>query len=177
MPNKPAQEKRRCATCGKRTRQWIKTAKGYECKTHDQKKGDTDMSATSSKKPHDPATDPTIKENLITMNLRCDLSDAEKAAIAAEMAEAQAELGRVESEKKAVTKEFSGRIGRLERTISLKATSYSQGWEMRDVQCVEIMDRCAGTMTVKRMDTGEKVNSRKLTDKEKVLELPLGEQK
>lgn len=124
-------------------------------------------------KPYDKATDPTIEERTVKMCLKCELTEAEKAELASKMAEHQADLEHLEDEKKAVTKDFASRIELVQGTIRRESGTYRQGWEMRDVECVEITDKRAGTLTVVRQDTGEIVKIRPLTQEERELKLPV----
>lgn len=171
MPNHPAQEKRTCATCGDRTRKWTKTETGYQCENcaPPNEGGSEEM----SKKPYDRATDPAIEERTIKKMLRVILTGEEKADLAERMAEHRADLQRLEDEKKQITKDFASRIELAQGTIRQESSTYLQGWEMRDVECIEITDKRAGFLTVVRQDTGEEVSRRKLTAEEMELKLPM----
>lgn len=126
-----------------------------------------------SKKPYDPATDPTIDERPIKKMLRVNLTTEERAQLAERMAEHQADLQRLVDEKKQITKEFASRIELVQGNIRQESSTYLQGWELREVQCSEVTDKRAGFLTVVRLDTGEEVSRRKLTTEEMELNLPL----
>ena len=111
---------------------------------------------------YDPATDPSIKERPVKNLLKCELTEQEKDRLASDMADMQADLERLEDEKKVVTKDYAGRIEQTQATIRKQANTYRQGWEVR-----------VGTCTTKRLDTGEIVRTRNLTQDELQGELPL----
>ena len=121
----------------------------------------------------DKSVDPTIEERPIKKMLRVNLTTEERAELAERMAEHQADLQRLEDEKKQITKEFASRIELVQGNIRQESSTYLQGWELREVQCSEVTDRRAGFLTVVRLDTGEEVSRRKLTQEELELKLPM----
>lgn len=109
------------------------------------------------------ATSPNVQENMFTDMARCDLTPEELQELAKLMADSQLELERLEGEKASVTKSYASRIEAVKANIRERSGTFRQGWEMRDVDHVEIKDFDLGTCTLLRMDTGEIVKSRKLT--------------
>jgi hypothetical protein len=112
------------------------------------------------------ATSPNVQENQFTDMARCDLTPDELQEVAKEMADDQLELERLEGEKASVTKSYASKIESVKARIREKSGTFRQGWEMRDVDHVEIKDFGIGTCTLIRMDTGETVKARKLTTAE-----------
>lgn len=109
------------------------------------------------------ATSPNVQENMFTDMARCDLTPEELQELAKLMADSQLELERLEGEKASVTKSYASKIEAVKANIRERSGTFRQGWEMRDVDHVEIKDFDLGTCTLLRMDTGEIVKSRKLT--------------
>lgn len=114
----------------------------------------------------DRATSPNVQENIFTDMARCELTPEERQELAKEMADDQLELEKLEGEKAAVTKSYASRIESVKSRIREKSGTFRQGWEMREVDHVEVKDFDLGTCTLSRMDTGEVVRQRKLTSAE-----------
>jgi arginine deiminase len=121
------------------------------------------MKGSSSAFKIERATSPNVQENLFSDMARCDLTQEELQDLAREMADDQLELERLEGEKASVTKSYGSRIESVKARIREKSGTFRQGWEMREVEHVEVKDFDLGTCTLLRMDTGEVVKSRKLT--------------
>jgi hypothetical protein len=119
------------------------------------------------------ATDPRIKERPIKKLLRVELTEEEKRELAEGMAEKQAELESLEDEKKAVAKDYASRIESTQGEIRRKSSIYRQGWEVRETDCVEIMDYNRAEVRIVRLDTSEVLNRRKMTQDELTLPLPV----
>lgn len=122
------------------------------------------------------ATSPRIKERPIKKMLRCDLTEKEKAELAATMAEDQAKLESLEDEKKAVASDYKSRIEQTQGTIRRNSATYRQGWELRETECSEIHDYERAEFRIVRLDTGEFVKCRPMTQDELTLSLPLEEE-
>ena len=54
----------------------------------------------------------------------------------------------------------------VQANVRQASNTYRQGWELRDVECVETKDMNRGTLCVVRQDTGETVRTRKLSQSE-----------
>lgn len=113
-----------------------------------------------------PEIDPRVKERPTKSKLRVFLTEDEKRVLAERMAEKQAELETLEDEKKAITKEYGSKIDLVTGEIRLASNTYRQGWELRDVECSEVWDYPRGTVYVKRLDTGEIIKSRRMSQDE-----------
>lgn len=113
------------------------------------------------------ATSPNVQENRFTDLARCDLTPEELQEIAKGMADDQLELEKLEGEKASVTKSYGSRIESVKARIREKSGTFRQGWEMREVDHIEIKDFDLGTCTLMRTDTGEVVKTRKLTTSER----------
>lgn len=123
------------------------------------------------------ATDPRIKERPIKKMLRCDLTEEEKRELAEQMAEDQAKLKSLEDEKKAVASDYKSRIEQVQGSININSSTYLQGWEMRETSCSEVMDYTKAEVSIVRLDTGEVIKRRGMTQDELTLSLPIEEDK
>ena len=123
-------------------------------------------SVTMSGKDFAAATDPRTSEMENVQCLRCDLTREELDDLANRLAEEQLELQELEEQKKAVAKDFAGRIEAIQARIKSGSNTFRQKWEMRDVDCIETKDFDRGICFNVRMDTGETIKSRKLTNAE-----------
>ena len=121
----------------------------------------------------DDATNPNIKERPMKSMLKCILTEEDKRTLADELANKQAELENLENEKKAVAKDYASRIELTQATISTSSNTYRQGWEVREVECSEIMDYERGEVRCVRLDTMETYKRRKMTQDELQYALPL----
>ncbi|MEF2146678.1 MAG: hypothetical protein V3573_14625 [Desulfovibrionaceae bacterium] len=123
------------------------------------------MEGTAAAK-FDRATSPNVQENIFTDMARCDLTQEELQELAKVMADDQLELERLEGEKGSIAKAYASKIEAVKARIREKSGTFRQGWEMRDVDHVEVKDFDRGTCTLSRLDTGEVVKRRKLTTAE-----------
>lgn len=119
------------------------------------------------------AASPRIKEKEFREVLRCELTKEELDELAGRLAEEQLELQELEEQKKAVTKDFAGKIEAVQARIRSGSNTFRQRWEMREVECVEVKDYLSGELYSKRLDTGEVLKRRKLTSAELERELPI----
>lgn len=99
-------------------------------------------------------------------------NDEEKAGIAEKMAHMVEEAGDLEDQKKAVTKDFDGRIQAAKNTVSSCAQKLNSGYEMRDIQCEVRRDYERKVVEYIREDTGEIARSRSMSSVELQQELP-----
>lgn len=121
------------------------------------------------------ATNPRIKERPVKKMLRHELTDDEKRELAERMAEDQAKLETLVDEKKAVASDYKSRIENVQGTIRLASSTYRQGWEIRETQCSEIYDYDKAVFSIVRLDTGEEIKRRGMTQDELTLPLPMEE--
>ena len=132
-----------------------------------------DKSVTMTGEEFKGATNPRIKEKEFRDVLRCELTKEELDDLAGSLAEQQLELQELEEQKKAVTKDFAGKIEAVQARIRSGPNTFRQRWEMREVECVEVKDFIRGECFSKRLDTGEVIKRRKLTSAELERELPI----
>ncbi len=99
--------------------------------------------------------------------LPCVLSDAEIQARGEELAEAELARQRLVAEKKAAAEAFKGPIAEQVDLISKLSKEISEEVEMRDVEVSHRPDFENGVVDVVRMDTGEVVESRAMTDEDR----------
>lgn len=112
------------------------------------------------------ATSPNVQETLGTGIYRVDLTEEEKRDLAENIADDQLELEKLEGEKSSITKDYASRIEAVRARIKASSSTYRQGFEMREVDHVEKKDFDLGTCTLIRLDTGEIIKARKLTNAE-----------
>lgn len=132
-----------------------------------------DKSVTMTGEEFAAATSPRIKEKEFRDVLRCELTKEELDDLAGSLAEQQLELQELEEQKKAVTKDFAGKIEAVQARIRSGSNTFRQRWEMREVECIEVKNFLSGELYSKRLDTGEVLKRRKLTSAELERELPI----
>lgn len=114
-----------------------------------------------------------VKKNVFH-ELKCILTPKEFTERSKALAAAHVEKSRVESalaDFKAHNKE---QMTRIENEISSLARVIDSESEYRTVECEQTPDFASGTMETYRMDTGERITIRDLTEDEKQARLPLG---
>ncbi len=113
----------------------------------------------------------------VTRALMVSLTEAEIRSCATELARVTAQQAELEGEKKAVTSGFKNKIDRCVADSRALAQKITTKRELRDVDC-EWSPTTAGKMQLTRMDTGEVIDTRKMTEEERQESLPLdGEKK
>lgn len=102
-------------------------------------------------------------DKVIKRYLRHDFSDADRAEIAKDLANANLQKKRVEDEKKSVNSDFKSRIDRLDADINKLSQSLTSDFEMRNVECEVYFDSPQkGLKTVINRETGEVVSVEKM---------------
>lgn len=86
-------------------------------------------------------------------------------------ARALSEKDQAESEYKSVKKMFDARIAAADSQAKLCSEHYRNGYEYRYVECEKVTDYGMNELSVVRLDTGEVVFSRSLTEDEKQMRL------
>ena len=104
--------------------------------------------------------------------LKCDLSQAELLAYGEKMADAQQEAISLKNQMDSVKKEFTGKIEALTAQAENIGGKIRAKYEHREVPTEKIEDFTDKRVTLIRMDTGETVQSRDMTDHE-LEQLPL----
>jgi hypothetical protein len=110
-----------------------------------------------------------------TLHLKVPLTDQQKVDFSGEISQAVEEIGEGENELKFVSTEIKGRIQASQAKLKELANKIRAGYEIKPVDCEQVLDYHNGTMTVIRLDTLEKVSERPLTVAERQPPLPLKE--
>lgn len=106
--------------------------------------------------------------------LKCQFSDAEITDIAKKLADANRLRARVEQQKKQVDSSLKSAIEDQNSIISRLSDHIATGYEYRDVEVEEVMDRpVIGMKTIMRIDTFAVVSEQIMTDEDKQMVLNL----
>ena len=98
-------------------------------------------------------------DKVIKKYLRADFSNEDRNRYAQELAIACHDKTSAEEEKKAVTSDFKAKIDNLQSEISKLSIKISQGWEMRNVECLVYFNNPEkGLKRIVRSDTGEQIS-------------------
>jgi len=108
----------------------------------------------------------------VTRSLMVSLTEAEIRSCATELARVTASQAELEDEKKATVSGFKNRIDRCVADCRALAQKVTTKREPRDIDC-EWSPTDGGKMILTRTDTGEIINSRKMTEEEHQQSLPL----
>lgn len=112
----------------------------------------------------------------ISKSLLCKLTDEQRKDFGIKLATTLEEVQRVEEEKKRNADHYKDRIGGLQATADELRRKVSTGQEWRDVECtVEFDDPTPGIKSVVRIDNGEVVETKAMTDADKQFVLALDE--
>lgn len=112
-------------------------------------------------------------EKIETRILPVQLNAEELAAYSYDLAKKEREASSLEGEKKAIAKDFQGRIDVLRAEISDLAAKVETRSEDREVECDLIYYDQEGEVETVRRDTGEVVTRRPMTQAEKQKALPI----
>lgn len=105
--------------------------------------------------------------------LRVILTDAEKQTLGGDLANLQYDVKELTENKKMLTKDFDAKIAAKESAAESAANKIRLGYDMRQVQTVTFFDFPErGKKTTFRVDTGESIETRAMTDSEKERMLP-----
>ena len=114
--------------------------------------------------------DKTTEENTRRVNtteyLRYHFNEEEKKDLAREMAQNVIKTRDLEENKKAVTSQFASQINEAVASSNMAAQKLESGFEMRTIECEEVFDYDRNTVETWRLDTGEKVKDRTMTQAE-----------
>lgn len=99
--------------------------------------------------------------------LKCVLTEEEVAQAANELAREVASLKELDEALISIKSEFKGKMEKSEANISVKARLVRDKHEYRNVECDVIYNYTDCTVTITRKDTGEAVETRKMTFAEK----------
>jgi hypothetical protein len=111
----------------------------------------------------------TTKE---TRLLQVPLTQEEQLVAGKKLAEAVRTLVNVQAQAKSAASQFKAKIDEQQAKINGLQCLISDGYELRNIQCLNVMDYTDVIVRVTRNDTGEIVEERKLTEDEKQSSLP-----
>lgn len=103
--------------------------------------------------------------------LKYQFTEEELKSLAMEMAQATLQSNEAEEQKKAAMAGFKDTIEKHQLTARTASRFISNGYEMRQIDCVKVIDYKKDLVTVTRKDTGEEVESRKIKDSERQMTL------
>ena len=107
------------------------------------------------------------------LSLDCALTDAELIERAGQLAKAVSDIHLEESRQESVKREMKARLGELESARDRLGSVVQRREELRDVQCEDTLNLATGRYTRVRLDTGEVIVDRPLSDAERQHELNL----
>ena len=106
--------------------------------------------------------------------LRCDFTDAEIAETAKQLARANYKRTSLEQQKKEVDSALKGEIEAENSVIQRLSNCINTGHEYRNIECrIELDTPEPGKKRVVRLDTGEEVSVRLMTDADRQMVLDL----
>lgn len=106
--------------------------------------------------------------------LKVMLSDAEERQLGKDGALQRQLSARISDEFDGVKSEFKSKIEKCEAEQNRIATLLNNGYEYRDVECEVVSYFTDGVVRVVRLDTGDTVEERAMTELERQRELPMG---
>lgn len=112
-------------------------------------------------------SEPTISTTKDRRLLMCALTAEEMQAASSQLADAVHTRDRVRDEKKTVVSQMNARINQLDGDINLLAQKIKDNAEQRAVECEITANYTECTIQVKRLDTCEIIDDRKMTGDEK----------
>lgn len=112
-------------------------------------------------------------KRVFTKSLKVQLEPEEIAKRAIGMAGQHAELARVVDEKDETAKHFKATIARIESEINEQAVAVNSGFVYQDVECEEHEDWDSKRVYQVRIDTGEEIWERPMTEEERQRPLDL----
>ncbi len=115
-----------------------------------------------------------MSESLPTMYLKYAFTEDELKEISGATARDIDALSSMRDDKKAAMSDFNGRIDRLEAKTKAAAAKTLTGYEYREIEVEVIKDYGGKQVRTHRIDTGELVDERPMTDDELQMELPTG---
>ncbi len=116
----------------------------------------------------------TTKE---TRLLQVPLTQEEQLAAGKKLAEAVRTLTNVQAQAKSAASQFKAKIDEQQAKINGLQCLISDGYELRTVPCLNVMDYTDVVVRVTRTDTGEVIEERKLTEDERQSTMPFDDEK
>ena len=105
--------------------------------------------------------------------LEVPLTDSELVSIGDSITELEQKINEVEGEKAHVAKTLGDQIKGKRSTMSELCGKFRSKVDLREVECTQTFDYETGIVEITRDDTGEVIESREITEKEKQIPLPL----
>jgi len=102
-----------------------------------------------------------------TRHLKVPLSQKEIIEMADNLAQSLEDIDSLETELESIKSQFKSKLKELEGKSDGYRTKVRNKYEIRKVDCVEVLNNTAGTALEVRMDTGEIINERILTADER----------
>jgi len=115
----------------------------------------------------------SIERKKTTLPLRVKLTDAEKIKAGDYVADAIARIQGYEADLASLKKQFQGQIEGAKAEIASRSETIRNGYEIRPVECVRALDFDLGKVQEFRTDTNDMIDSRRMSDDERVQELRL----
>lgn len=107
------------------------------------------------------------KNEPFMMELKCILTDEDKATISSMIVGKLSEKEDFENEKSSATAKWGAKIKEINKEIASLARCHREGQEMRQVECYTHFDWSTGIATVYRTDTQAIVSTRTITSQER----------
>ena len=107
-----------------------------------------------------------IRRVPMTEFLRYHFDEDEKKDLAQVMAQSVIKGRDLEEEKKAIVSQYASQINEANAKANSAAQKLASGFEMRTIDCEELWDLDVKTITIIRLDTGEEVRERTMTNRE-----------
>ena len=116
-------------------------------------------------------TESKIVETKTTRHLRCKLTDEERLNYGQQQADALQARDQAEDEIAEIKGTYKAKILAKDAEIKVLSAALLSGHEFRDVTCTATHDYTGGIVTTIRLDTGEAVESREMTEDERQMGL------
>lgn len=121
-----------------------------------------------------PAPAPAKKPKTTERTLRYSFTSMEKMELGIKLANTLSDIVQIEQDLDKIKTEFKSRTASAEASLNAIRDKINSGYEMRQTKCEIHLDKPeAGRATVIRLDTGEVVETRDMTEAEKQAELEL----
>lgn len=114
-----------------------------------------------------------MKEDTVMVQCRFDLTDVEVAAAARKRGNLETQITQLDADFNVQKEKHKAATGRLDAEAQKLAGLIRQGYELRDAECQVVYDYDAGLVNTVRLDTGEVVKFREMTESEKGKGRPL----
>jgi hypothetical protein len=109
-----------------------------------------------------------------TLFLKYEFSKEERLEMGANLAQAHNRMEDIEAEESVMKAQIRDRKAGVEQTIGTLSRNLGNGYEMRNIQCATVYDDPhVGEVSFYRKDTGELAKTRRMTESEMQMDLPL----